>query len=70
MELIEGVPITEYCDHHRLSIDARLKLFRTICSAVHYAHQHLIVHRDIMPSNILVTETERPNCWISVSTRF
>jgi serine/threonine protein kinase len=55
MELIDGVPITEYCDRNRLSIEERFRLFRTVCSAVHYAHQHLVVHRDIKPTNILVT---------------
>lgn len=55
MELIEGLPITQYCDQNHLPTDDRLKLFRTVCSAVHYAHQHLVVHRDIKPSNILVT---------------
>ena len=56
MEYVEGLSITEYCDHHRLSIDARLELFRKVCDAVHYAHQNLIVHRDLKPSNILVIE--------------
>jgi len=55
MELIDGVPITDYCDQHKLSINDRLKMFRVVCSAVHYAHQHLIIHRDIKPSNILIT---------------
>jgi serine/threonine protein kinase len=55
MEYIEGQAIDEYCDSHQLSIAARLELFRTVCSAVVYAHQHLVVHRDIKPSNILVT---------------
>ena len=55
MELIDGLPITEYCDQNRLSIEERFRLFRTVCSAVHYAHQHLVVHRDIKPTNILVT---------------
>lgn len=55
MELIEGMPIDEYCDQRRLSIDERLELFCHVCSAVEYAHRHLIVHRDIKPSNILVT---------------
>jgi eukaryotic-like serine/threonine-protein kinase len=54
MEFIDGVPITEHCDQHGLSIEDRLRLFRTVCSAVHYAHQHLVVHRDIKPTNILV----------------
>lgn len=55
MELVEGEPIDRYCESHRLSIVLRLALFRSVCSAVHYAHQHLVVHRDIKPSNILVT---------------
>jgi serine/threonine-protein kinase len=54
MEFIEGVPIDQYCDSARLPIDDRLRLFRTVCSAVHYAHRHLIVHRDLKPGNILV----------------
>jgi serine/threonine protein kinase len=54
MEYVEGVPITEYCDHHKLSIENRLRLFQQICLAVHHAHQKGIVHRDIKPSNILV----------------
>ncbi len=55
MEYIDGMPLTTYCDQHRLSVDARLQLFQTVCSAVHYAHQNLIVHRDLKPSNIMVT---------------
>src|ERR1700730_12625845 len=55
MEYIEGQAIDEYCDARRLSTVARLELFRTVCSAVQYAHQHLVIHRDIKPSNILVT---------------
>ncbi len=55
MEHVEGEPITTYCDHHRLTIGARLELLRTVCSAVHYAHQNLIVHCDLKPGNILVT---------------
>jgi eukaryotic-like serine/threonine-protein kinase len=55
MEFIDGVPITDHCDRNRLSIEERFRLFRTVCSAVHYAHQHLIVHRDIKPTNIFVT---------------
>ncbi len=54
MELVEGQPINEYCDHQRLSIPERLRLFLQITSAVQYAHQRLIVHRDIKPANILV----------------
>jgi eukaryotic-like serine/threonine-protein kinase len=54
MEYIDGIAIDQYCDRHKLDIDARLQLFRTVCSAVHSAHQNLIVHRDLKPSNILV----------------
>ena len=55
MEYVEGEPITTYCDRHRLSIEARLQLFRQVCAAIQYAHQNLVVHRDLKPSNILVT---------------
>jgi serine/threonine protein kinase len=55
MELIEGTPIDEYCAKSRLEIPARLSLFLQICSAVQYAHQRLVIHRDIKPGNILVT---------------
>jgi eukaryotic-like serine/threonine-protein kinase len=54
MELVEGQPITEYSNQHRLSVPERLKLFLQIAAAVQYAHQRLIVHRDIKPANILV----------------
>jgi non-specific serine/threonine protein kinase/serine/threonine-protein kinase len=60
MEFIDGLPIAEYCDKNRLTIDERLKIFRTVCSAVHYAHQHLVIHRDIKPSNILITSDGIP----------
>ena len=56
MQYVKGVPITEYCDTHRLSIHERLTLFRVVCEAVQHAHRNLVVHRDIKPSNILVTE--------------
>jgi serine/threonine protein kinase/tetratricopeptide (TPR) repeat protein len=60
MEYIDGQPIDHYCDAHKLSIEQRLKLFITVCSAVHRAHQNLIVHRDLKPSNILVAKTGEP----------
>jgi eukaryotic-like serine/threonine-protein kinase len=60
MELIEGQPIDEFCNAHRLSISERLVLFRKVCAAVQYAHQCLIVHRDIKPGNILVTADGTP----------
>ena len=55
MEYIDGIPITKYCDEHRLSVDDRLRLFQHVCNAVHYAHKNLIVHRDLKPTNIMVT---------------
>jgi serine/threonine protein kinase/Tfp pilus assembly protein PilF len=60
MEHIEGEPIDAYCDRLGLSIEERLKLVRTVCSAVHYAHQNLIVHRDLKPNNILITREGVP----------
>ena len=56
MEYVDGVPLTNYCDTHRLSTQQRLTLFRTVCRAVQYAHRNLVIHRDLKPSNILVTE--------------
>jgi serine/threonine protein kinase/WD40 repeat protein len=55
MEYIKGVPITEYCDKERLTIEKRLQLFLNVCEAIQYAHLKGIIHRDIKPSNILVT---------------
>jgi eukaryotic-like serine/threonine-protein kinase len=55
MELVDGVRIDSWCDEHRVSLRARLDLFRTVCQAVQHAHAQLIVHRDLKPSNILVT---------------
>lgn len=55
MEYIKGMPITEYCDHNKMSIKERLKLFIQVCEAIQHAHQKGIIHRDIKPSNIIVS---------------
>jgi serine/threonine protein kinase/tetratricopeptide (TPR) repeat protein len=55
MEYVKGVPITEYCDTHRLSTDERLNLFIQVCEGVQHAHQRGVIHRDMKPSNVLVT---------------
>jgi serine/threonine-protein kinase len=60
MELVEGETIDVYCDHNRLTIPQRLLLFRKVCDAVQYAHQNLVVHRDLKPGNILVTAEGEP----------
>jgi len=60
MEFIDGTPIDEYCQQNDLSIPRRLELFREVCSAVQFAHQNLVIHRDIKSSNILVTADGTP----------
>jgi serine/threonine protein kinase/tetratricopeptide (TPR) repeat protein len=55
MELVKGVPITEYCDQGQLTSRRRLELFVPVCQAVQHAHQKGVIHRDLKPSNILVT---------------
>jgi len=60
MELIEGTPIDQYCNTQHLTVTERLRLFLQVCSAVQYAHQRLVIHRDIKPGNILVTQEGVP----------
>ena len=61
MEHVRGLPITDYCDRHKLTVEERLRLFQQVCLAVHHAHQKGIIHRDVKPSNILVSaENDRP----------
>jgi serine/threonine protein kinase/tetratricopeptide (TPR) repeat protein len=55
MELVKGVPITEYCDQNRLTPQERLELFAPVCQAIQHAHQKGLIHRDVKPSNVLVT---------------
>src|SRR5262249_26028707 len=54
MDLVRGVPITRYCDAHRLTPRQRLELFLPVCQALQHAHQKGIIHRDVKPSNVLV----------------
>ena len=58
MELVDGAPITDHCDQHRLGIRERLRLVVRVCAGVHHAHQKGLLHRDLKPSNILVTEID------------
>jgi non-specific serine/threonine protein kinase/serine/threonine-protein kinase len=60
MEYIEGEPMDDYCHDRNLSVAGRLKLFRAVCAAVHYAHQNLVIHRDLKPGNILITKEGVP----------
>lgn len=60
MEHVEGERLTDHCRRHRLSAADRLRLFRTVCEAVQYAHRNLVVHQDLKPANILVTPEGRP----------
>jgi eukaryotic-like serine/threonine-protein kinase len=55
MELVKGVPITEFCDKNHFPLDERLKLFLDVCHAIQHAHQKGVIHRDIKPSNVMVT---------------
>jgi len=58
MEYVAGLPITLYCDQHKLTMRQRMELFVQVCEGVQHAHQKAILHRDLKPSNILVTEVD------------
>ena len=58
MEYVAGLPISDYCDRHRLTMRQRMELFIQVCEGVQHAHQKAIIHRDLKPSNILVTEVD------------
>ena len=60
MEYVDGVPITDFCRDRVLSIPERLKLFREVCKAVQFAHEHAVIHRDLKPANVLVTADGDP----------
>lgn len=60
MELVRGLPLTDYANRQRLSAEDRLDLFARVCDAVHYAHRQGVVHRDLKPANILVDESGQP----------
>ena len=58
MEFVAGLPITDYCDRHKLTMRQRMELFILVCEGVQHAHQKAIIHRDLKPTNILVTEVD------------
>lgn len=60
MQYVEGVPLSDYCAAHRLDFRARIELLLQVCAAVQYAHENLVVHRDIKPGNVLVDSKGQP----------
>ena len=60
MEYVDGLPITKFCAEQSLDLEERLRLIRLVCEAVQHAHQHLVIHRDLKPGNILITKERIP----------
>jgi serine/threonine-protein kinase len=60
LDFVDGLPLDGYCRAHRPSVEARLAMFRTIANAVHFAHQHLVIHQDLKPGNVLVDRLGHP----------
>ena len=58
MEHVEGIPLTQYCDRHKLSLKERIELFQKVCAGVQHAHQKGVIHRDLKPQNILVGDAQ------------
>jgi serine/threonine protein kinase/Flp pilus assembly protein TadD len=59
-EYVDGMPLGAYCDAHRLCVDDRIRLFQKVCQAVQFVHAHMILHNDLKPGNILVTDEGTP----------
>src|SRR5262249_11181518 len=58
MDLVKGLPITEFCEQHQLPVPQRVALFSTVCQAIQHAHTKAVIHRDLKPSNVLVRQQD------------